>query len=197
MIENTGNNSKKSDKWRITYNAKFTLSFCLISFIMLLLNMGTGGWVNNVFSLSPHLGFTSSYRLVSYIFCHANFEHLVGNYFFLLMLGPILEEKFGSKLLALMTVITAVATGLVNALVFDSGIIGASGIVFMFIVLASIVNMKSKEVPLTFIFIVLIYIGGEIVNSFNNDNISQFGHIFGGICGGGLGYFFNKESKMN
>ena len=161
MLENTGNNSKKSDKWRITYNAKFTLSFCLISFIMLLLNMGTGGWVNNV----------------------------------LLMLGPILEEKFGSKLLALMTVITAVATGLVNALVFDSGIIGASGIVFMFIVLASIVNMKSKEVPLTFIFIVLIYIGGEIVNSFNNDNISQFGHIFGGICGGGLGYFFNKESK--
>jgi membrane associated rhomboid family serine protease len=65
----------------------------------------------------------------------------------------------------------------------------------MFIVLASIVNMKSMEVPLTFIFIVLIYIGGEIVNSFNNDNISQFGHIFGGICGGGLGYFFNKESK--
>ena len=98
MLENTGNNSKKSDKWRITYNAKFTLSFCLISFIMLLLNMGTGGWVNNVFSLSPHLGFTSSYRLVSYIFCHANFEHLVGNYFFLLMLGPILEEKFGPNM---------------------------------------------------------------------------------------------------
>ena len=80
-----------------------------------------------------------------------------------------------------------------NAAFFNDSIIGASGIVFMFIVLSSIVNVKQKEIPLTFIFIVLIYIGGELFNGLGNDNISQFGHIFGGLCGGGLGFLFNKK----
>ena len=109
------------------------------------------------------------------------------------MLGPILEEKYGTKLLTLMTLFTAFVTGLLNVLLFDSGIIGASGIVFMFIVLSSVVNMKQKEIPLTFIFIVLIYVGGEVINSFNADNICQFAHIIGGIIGGGLGFLFSRK----
>ena len=180
-------------RWRVTYNAKFTLSFCLLALIMLFVNMITGGVANNVFSLSPNLSMWGAYRLVSYIFCHANVQHLIGNFLFLLLLGPILEEKYGAKLLTIMTLITAVTTGLVNAAFFNDSIVGASGIVFMFIVLSSIVNVKQKEIPLTFIFIVIIYIGGELFNGFNNDNISQFGHILGGICGGGLGFMFNKK----
>jgi len=179
--------------WKITYNAKFTLTFCFLSLAMLLINMAAGGFINNWFGLSPHLSLEGSYRMVSYIFCHGNFQHFIGNIVLLLMLGPILEEKYGTKLLTIMTFITAIATGLVNALFFNQGIIGASGIVFMFIVLSSVVNMKQKEIPLTFIFIVLIYIGGEILDSFKNDNISQFGHIFGGVCGAIWGFLFNKN----
>ncbi|MBL4652016.1 MAG: rhomboid family intramembrane serine protease [Flavobacteriales bacterium] len=160
---------------------------------MLILNLAFGGLINHLFSLNPVIQTSQIYRLVTYIFCHANFDHLLGNFFYLLMLGPILEEKYGAKNLALMTVITAVSTGLLNALLFNSGIIGASGIVFMFIILSSIVNMRAKEVPLTFIFIVVIYLGKEIYNSFSIDNISQFGHIFGGLCGGALGYLFNTD----
>ena len=189
----TNINTIPPDGWKVTYNAKFTLSFCLIALIMLLVNMLTGGLINRVFSLSPHLSVSGVYRLITYIFCHANVQHLISNFLFLLLLGPILEEKYGAKLLTIMTVFTAVATGLVNAAFFNDSIIGASGIVFMFIVLSSIVNVKQKEVPLTFIFIVIIYIGGELFNGFNNDNISQFGHVLGGICGGALGFLLNKK----
>lgn len=191
---NNASNSSGSAGWKVTYNAKFTLSFCLLALVMLLLNMFTGGWVNNMFSLSPRLSVSGAYRLISYIFCHANVQHLVSNFLFLLLLGPILEEKYGAKLLTVMTVITAVATGIVNAVFFNDSIIGASGIVFMFIILSSIVNVKQKEIPLTFIFIVLIYIGGELFNGLGKDNISQFGHIFGGLCGGALGFLFNKKA---
>ena len=190
---NTDEHSKQFRAWKVTYNAKFTLSFCLLSLLMLLANMITGGIMNNVFSLSPSISFTGAYRLISYIFCHADVQHLMGNFLFLLLLGPILEEKYGTKLLALMTATTAIATGVVNAIFFNDSIIGASGIVFMFIVLSSIVNVKQKEIPLTFIFIVIIYIGGELFNGLANDNISQFGHILGGVCGGALGFLFNKK----
>lgn len=198
MAEDTvsyGESPQPKRSWKITYNAKFTLTFCFLSLAMLLVNMLTAGTMNNLFGLSPHLSLEGSYRMISYIVCHADFKHFLGNIVLLLMLGPILEEKYGTKLLTIMTVVTAVATGLVNALFFNQGIIGASGIVFMFIVLSSVVNMKQKEIPLTFIFIVLIYIGGEILNSFNDDNISQFGHIFGGICGAVWGFLFNKNNN--
>jgi membrane associated rhomboid family serine protease len=187
------NGEKQRSGWSISFNAKFTLSFCLICLFMLLFNWVTGGSSNRVFSLSPYLSITGSYRLVSYIFCHGNLQHLTSNFLFLLLLGPILEEKYGTKLLAFMTLVTALVTGLINALIFKDYIIGASGIVFMFIVLVSIVNVKQKEIPITFIFIVLIYIGGELFNAFNEDNISQFGHILGGICGGALGFLFNRK----
>ncbi len=182
-----------SGNWRVKYNAKFTLTFCLLSLAVLLLNMLTGGLINNFFGLSSSLNIIEFYQLISYTLCHADFQHFIGNILLLLMLGPILEEKYGTKLLTLMTLFTAFVTGLLNVLLFDSGIIGASGIVFMFIVLSSVVNMKQKEIPLTFIFIVLIYIGGEVLNSFNADNISQFAHILGGIIGGGLGFLFSRK----
>lgn len=179
--------------WKITYNAKFTLTFCLVSTVLLCLNYITGNVLNQIFALRPDLSLLGIYRMVTYIFCHADLQHLMGNLLFLLILGPLLEEKYGGKLLLLMTLVTAVTTGIVNAILFNQAIIGASGIVFMFIVLSSIVNMKEKEIPLTFIFVTLIYLGGEVVDSFAKDNISQFGHIFGGLCGGVLGYLFNKK----
>jgi len=191
----TNKNESQAKGWSITYNAKFTLSFCLIAFAMVMANQALGGIINQLMGLRPTISTSELYRLITYMFCHANFDHLLGNFFFLLMLGPLLEEKYGATVLTIMTLITAVSTGLVNALFFDSGIVGASGIVFMFIILSSIINMKSKEVPLTFIFIVLIYLGQEVVNSFVDDNVSQFGHIFGGLCGGGLGYLFNIKKN--
>jgi membrane associated rhomboid family serine protease len=186
MAKQTANKSPKG--WRITYNAKFTLTFCLIAVILLNLNVFTGGFVNHHLGLSPSVRFFEFYRLVTYIVCHGSYEHLFSNLLFLIILGPILEEKYGAKQLLWMTIITALATGLVNSLLFSTGIIGASGIVFMFIILSSIVNLRNKEIPFTFLLVVLVYLGGEFIHSFKADGVSQFGHIFGGICGAVFGF---------
>ena len=133
MSMNKNENKLRPDRWRVTYNAKFTLSFCLLALIMLFVNMITGGVANNVFSLSPNLSMWGAYRLVSYIFCHANVQHLIGNFLFLLLLGPILEEKYGAKLLIIMTLITAVTTGLVNAAFFNDSIAIVESTILTFI----------------------------------------------------------------
>ncbi len=182
----------ESKSWKITYNAKFTLSFGLIASVFLLLNMLTNGLVNNSFSLLSKFSFYGIHRTVTYIFCHADFQHLMSNLLYLLILGPMLEEKYGAKLLLIMTFFTAVFSALINTLLFPTGIIGASGIVFMFIVLSSIVNMKEREIPLTFLLVVLIYLGGEIVRSFDEDSISQFVHVMGGLCGGLMGFLLKN-----
>src|SRR5262249_30582320 len=106
----------------------------------------------------------------------------------ILLIGPILEERHGSRALLIMILLTALMTGLAN-LVFSTGVIlGASGVVFMMILLASMANVRAREIPLTFIAIAIIYLGGEIIRSFREDNISQLAHLVGGVAGAAFGF---------
>lgn len=140
-------------------------------------------------------GFLSYFRLVSHIFGHASMEHLIGNLSFILLIGPIIEKKYGTKMLLLMIFTTAIVTAILHIIFFNTGLLGASGIVFMLIVLTSMVNIKNKELPLTFILVVLIFIGKEIMGSFNDDNISNFAHIMGGIVGATFGFLLAGKSN--
>ena len=95
--------------------------------------------------------------------------------------------------LVLMMFVTAVMTGLINVLFIATGLMGASGIVFMMILLSSFTNIRTGEIPLTFILVVLIYLAREVVNAFDSDSISQFAHIAGGVCGSAFGFFFSRR----
>jgi membrane associated rhomboid family serine protease len=110
-------------------------------------------------------------------------------------MGPILEENYGAASLLVMIAVTALITGALNILFFTTGLRGASGIVFMMILLASFTNFNKGEIPLTFILILALYLGREIFESFASNNISEFAHIAGGFCGSFFGFF--RPSKRN
>ena len=107
------------------------------------------------------------------------------NMLLLLLVGPGLEEKYGSRNLLAAIAVTAFATGLVQFLLFPhSALLGASGVVFMMIVLSSFTEMKRGGIPLTLILVVVFYLGGEISDGLlKSDNVSQMTHIVGGVCG--------------
>lgn len=177
----------------IKYNAPVTLTFTLLCGAVLLLDMVVPGLVENWFSVPGRGGFEAgsfqSYvRLFSHIFGHADLNHFLSNFSFILLLGPILETNYGSAGLSIMIVITAVVTGLLNVLLFSTGLMGASGIVFMMILLSSFTNFGKGEVPITFILVLVLYLGREVVNAFTANDISEFGHIIGGLCGSVFGY---------
>ncbi|MBI1183090.1 rhomboid family intramembrane serine protease [bacterium] len=183
---------------RISYNSPviLTLSF-VCTIIMLFDNTFGGGRVTQTFfTVYPSFSFTQPLdylRLFTHALGHANWMHLLSNFTFILLIGPILEEKYGSKPLLTMMVITAFITGVVNVLFFSTALLGASGIVFMLIVLSSVTNIQKGEIPLTFILISLLFLGREVVNSFQTDDIAQFAHIIGGVCGGFFGLAFSKK----
>ena len=137
-------------------------------------------------------------RLFSHAMGHAGWEHLVGNFTFILLLGPILEEKYGSRLLLMLIFVTALLTGIFNAIVFANPLLGASGIVFMMILLVSFTNARKGTIPLTFLLVAFLFLGKEIYNALFVDNqISEFAHIFGGICGGIFGYMISPGKSGN
>ena len=137
------------------------------------------------------------FRLFSHILGHSSWSHLTGNLTLVLLLGPILEERYGSRTVLIMILATALITGFVHIAVplFDNmGLRGASGIVFMLIVLSSFVNVKRGTIPLTFILIATLYLGKEVVNVLQNDNISQMAHIVGGALGSFFGFALQDDS---
>jgi len=128
-------------------------------------------------------------RLFTHVIGHANWNHLISNFSFILLIGPILEETYGSLSLLFMILVTAFVTGILNAFLLPTALLGASGVVFMMILLVSFTNFRQGEIPLTFILILTLYLGREIFNSFTNNNISEFAHIVGGFCGSLFGFF--------
>lgn len=175
---------------KITFNSPVVLNFSLICVAVYFLDALMAGYVMPYFSLG-RISISEPVTLITlftHVIGHASIEHLMGNLTFILLLGPIVEEKYGGNKLILMMMITALVTGLLNVFFFHTGLLGASGIVFMLILLASFTNSKSGEIPVTFILIALLFVGKEVLNSVKADQISQFAHIVGGICGGIFGF---------
>jgi len=177
---------------KLDYNSPVVLTFSLICTAVFVASQLTVKAIDPLFTLSPYFDPLSplSYLMtISHIFGHADAQHLLGNLSFILLLGPILEEKYGSQALIFMIIVTAVITSVFNILFLSTGLMGASGIVFMFIMMVSFTNFKQGKIPLTFVLIFLLFVGKEILNSFAADQVSQFAHIVGGVCGSLFGYY--------
>lgn len=185
-------------KFSISYNAPVILTFMLICLAVMLIGYLTGGRSTLLFFMTYHSSLLNPFtylRLFTHVLGHVGWEHFIGNASYILLLGPMLEEKYGSRTLIIIIGITALVTGLVNYIFFwDSGLCGASGVVFAFIVLASFTGFKEGEIPLTFILVAIIYIGQEIYNGIVlSDDIANMAHIVGGLVGGVIGYLLNKK----
>lgn len=186
-----------SKRLRISFNAPAVLTFALICLAVQVLNILTQGASNRaVFSVyrSSFLDPLAYVRCVGHVFGHADWEHLMGNMMYLLILGPMLEEKYGTSNMVFIMLATALVTGIINIAFFPFvRLLGASGIVFALILLSSITTTKERTIPASFILVALIYIGQQVYEGiFTVDNISHMAHIAGGVVGSVLGFIMNK-----
>ena len=144
---------------KITYNSPVILTFTIILFAALILNYITGGWTNRMLFSVYRSSMTSPLyfiRLIGHVFGHGGWEHFSGNMITLLLIGPLLEEKYGSLNIGILMLVTAVVTGIVNILFFPgTALLGASGIVFALIMLTSLSSMRGEGIPLTFLICLL------------------------------------------
>lgn len=181
----------------ISFNSPVILGLTFLSLIILLGNYLTKGILNSILAIryTSFLDPLTYLRLFTHVIAHQDFAHFTGNFLLILAVGPMIEEKYGSKTLLTMICITAAITGLVNILFFRNiALIGASGLVFMLILLASFTNISTGRIPLTVLLVAVLYIGNEIITGISStDNISQISHIIGGLCGGAFGFFIHKD----
>ena len=189
---------RPGSRLRISLNAPVTLAFVGVCLAAQLLNALTGGAGNRlVFSVyRSSLGDPLTYiRSFCHVFGHADWGHLTGNMIYILLLGPMLEEKYGAKNMILVIAVTALATGVFSQLLFPRVmLLGASGVVFAFILMSSVTVREDHTIPLTFILVAVFYLGQQAVQGlFTRDSVSQSTHLIGGAVGTAAGFLLNRK----
>lgn len=184
-------------KDKISVNSPVIIGFTAICLIALVLSFITGGTSNDlVFSVyrSSLLSPLTYVRFVGHVFGHGGWEHFIGNIMLILIIGPLLEEKYGGSEMVVVILSTAVVTGVINFIFFPGvQLLGASGVVFAFILLSSFTGLQNGKIPLTFILVAVLYIGQEVISGiFIQDNVANLTHIIGGVVGSGFGFTMNK-----
>ena len=187
-------------KLRLSFNAPAVLTFTGLCVIAQLISMLTRGESNRVlFSVyrASLLDPLTWVRCFTHVLGHAGWEHLLGNIMYILILGPMIEEKYGTATTAFIMAATALVIGVIN-MVFFPGVmlLGASGIVFAFILIASITIREDNTIPVTFILVAVLYLGQQIWQGlFSQDNVSQMAHIVGGAVGAVLGFLLGRAKQ--
>ena len=169
----------------IRFNAPVVLLFALLSLLVLLLDGWTGGVSTTRFfcvyrsSLADPLTYV---RFFGHVLGHSGYSHYMNNMLLLLLVGPGLEEKYGSLNLLMTILVTALVTGLVQFIFFP----GTN----------SFTEMRRGGIPLTMLLVVALYLGNEVVDGLSeSDNISQMTHIVGGLCGIVFGFSLARAKK--
>ncbi|MCL2405306.1 MAG: rhomboid family intramembrane serine protease [Defluviitaleaceae bacterium] len=182
---------------RIQYNAPVTLTFALLSALALFLAHQTDGASNRLLFMVYRAPLTDPLmylRLFTHALGHSGYAHYLNNFIIILLVSPMLEEKYGAKSMIIMMVVTAFVTGLLWVMMSPYAKLGASGIVFMLILLSSFTNLKKGRIPLTLVVAIVIYLGREIFSAATlDDNIAYMSHIVGGVCGALFGFIINKH----
>lgn len=192
-------NMKKNLKhFKIVNNSPVIIGFVIICCIVQIINTLTGGRSTTMFF---SCNFSSSWKnpltwltYVTFGFGHISWEHLFGNMCYILLIGPLIEEKYGSLDTVLIMLASTISTGVIGHIFFpSSGVVGASGIVFTFLILSSITSVTSG-IPITLILVSVFYLLPEIKKWVLREdlNVSHFGHIIGGCVGILLGLFLRK-----
>lgn len=131
-------------------------------------------------------------RLFTSGLCHSDFQHFRNNFIFILLLGPIIENKVGSLVMLEMILITTLVSSLFHLIFYDSSAIGASDVVYMMVVYLGLTSTFDNRIPLTFVFLFLFFVLGEIVLMFfhkRGDKTGHDGHVMGAVMGIIFTYF--------
>ena len=187
----------KQKRVKVVLNAPVILAFSALCLLVTLLGLRNAGLLTKYFATykAPLVSPWTYFRAFSHVLGHSGWGHIANKICYILLLGPMLEEKYGGRRIVQVILITTLVASIVNFFFFPGqALMGASGVVFAFILMTSFTGFRDGEIPITFLLVAAIYIGQEVINGITGvDNISQMAHILGGAVGAVAGYRWNRR----
>ena len=193
-------------KLKVSYDAPVTLSFVIICAVLFLLNCFV--IKNDVLEkilASPTtqagtLPFIvkqplSYVRLLVYIFGAGSGAGslLITNLILIMLLGPAMEERYGSVIIGIMIFVSALFSGVLNACFCTESLVGAVPVVCMMIFLNAFMSFSKKTFPLSFAAVIVLFVLLEVFSGAGAVKIIIC--IAGGLCGSLFAFLTSPKVK--
>lgn len=179
-----------------------------IVFVAQLVFDKTGGqtaWLTNKLALySYDTGLFKPYQLVTHMFAHGGFFHILFNMYALWLFGAVLEKTWGPKRFLIFYLVCGLAAGITEMFLVPQGAaIGASGAVMGLLAAFAYTfpNVQFYILPIPFPikakYLAMIYAAIDIFGQFSGygGDIAHFAHLGGLATGLILAMIWNKTDK--
>ena len=149
-------------------------------------------------------GFFKPYQLVTHMFTHGGFMHILFNMYALWMFGTALEKVWGSKRFLIFYLICGLGAGVAQLFLSDSPAVGASGAIMGLLAAFAYLfpNTEFFIIPIPFPikakYMVGLYAAYDLFGGFHPgqlDNIAHFAHLGGLVMGFILVLIWNKTNR--
>ena len=142
---------------------------------------------------------SAPYTLISHMFLHANFSHLLFNMFGVLIFGSLLERRLKDYQYYALYFISGLIAGIFGNFIYDAAVGASAGV--MALVGASAFFFPKALFYILGVFpvqlrtLAIFYFVYDFVASFGINNVANGAHIVGMCAGLGFAYMINKNSN--
>mmetsp|Transcript_4028 Transcript_4028/g.7325 ORF Transcript_4028/g.7325 Transcript_4028/m.7325 type:complete len:259 (-) Transcript_4028:128-904(-) len=139
-------------------------------------------------------------RFFLHVFGHGDWNHFFGNTTSLLLVLPMLEEKYKARWLVCISILNAFAAAVLNiCLTKATVVLGASGIVFQCMLLAVFSGRYHApgDIPMTFLLAIVVYIVPEVQGFGSKDGVSHMAHLVGGAVGAAAAFCAQGHARTS
>ena len=194
---------------KVSYDAPVTLSFVIICALFFLLNVllirsGKALGFEKIFASPTSQGGVlpfipsapiSYVRLLLYIFGNegGHASELFTNLILIMLLGPSMEERYGSVIIGIMIFVSALFSGVLNACFLETSLVGCVPLVSMMIFLNAFMSFSKKKFPLSFAAVMVLFV---LVQIFTGAGVLRIiVCIAGGLCGSLFAFLTSPKVK--
>lgn len=185
-------------KIKFTYDAPVTLTFSLVCIVVYLVDTFIlKSYLSSSILLSPTSGSgllpfsfsdpLSYARLFLYVFGSGSINLLLSNLVLILLLGPSIEDYYGSVIIGIMMAVSILFSGVINACFCTSALQGSAVIVFMMIFLNGFIAIAKRKLTLSFIVVFLMFTVFQWLENKQpgvvDGIVTVLINIGGGLCG--------------
>ena len=160
---------------------------------------------------SLHSPLFKPWQLITHIFMHGSFNHILFNMFTLWMFGNVIENIWGEKRFLVFYFVCGLGAGLIHLIYLNfvndlySATLGASGAIagiiaaFIYLFPNSLIYIYFL-IPVKAKWLGILYFLYELYNGVfgsSSDTIAHWAHIGGGVIGLLLTYLWTKKRTFN
>ena len=170
-----------------------------LNILFFILQLPLGSKFTNSFMLISSDIFTRPWIILTYMFLHGGFYHILLNMYVLLMFGNLLEQRIGTKRFLLIYFLSGVIAAVLSSFFYERAL-GASGAIAGIL---GVLIIIMPELTILFFFVVpmplwafgIVYVLIESFGIFIPSGVGHIAHLVGIACGLIYGLHLKKQKR--